>query len=81
MTYIQIFTGGQPIHPDAITQAGVRTLFAADVTDWAEPPQTPDMPSTMRVADMPPTIKAALNKAMAQALYQTTGQRWAIQGD
>lgn len=81
MTHIQIFTGGQPIDPAAIQAAGVRTLFAADVTDWTEPPEAPPTPGNMRAADMPPTIRELLNKAMAEALHQATGQHWVLQGD
>jgi len=73
MTHIQIFTGGQPIDPDAIKAAGVRVLFASDVTDWNEPPQPIDAPSTMRAADMPPTIRKMLAQFMAKALEQATG--------
>ncbi|MFL0172429.1 hypothetical protein [Mycobacterium sp. SMC-13] len=73
MTYVQVFTGGQPIDPVAIKAAGVQQMFSDDVTDWNPPPTPPRINGPIKAADMPPTIRAVLAKAMAKALEQATG--------
>lgn len=73
MTYIQVFTGGQPIDPAALAAAGVHEQFSGDVTDWVAPPTPPKINGPIKAADMPPTIRAVLAKAMAKTLEQATG--------
>lgn len=73
MTYVQIFTGGQPIDPAAIEAAGVRALFGAEVDGWTEPPVAPKVPSRMKAADMPPSMRKLMAKAMCKMLEQATG--------
>ncbi|MGU3650683.1 hypothetical protein [Mycolicibacterium sp. A43C] len=73
MTYIQIFTGGEPIDQTAIDSSGARQLFAADVDDWAEPPEAPRVQSELKAADLPGPIRALLAKAMCKAIKQATG--------
>lgn len=73
MTYIQIFTGGQPISPDAIRSAGVHELYAAEIDDWQTPPTPPALTSHIKAADLPPTIRHILAKALCKAMEQATG--------
>lgn len=73
MTYVQIYTGGQPIDQAAIEASGARVQFIGDVADWNPPPTPPRINGPIKAADMPPTIRAVLAKAMAKALEQATG--------
>ena len=73
VTYVQVFTGGQPIDPEAIKSAGVQQLFSNDVADWNPPPTPPRITGSIKAADMPPSIRAVLAKAMSKALEQATG--------
>jgi hypothetical protein len=73
MTYVQVFTGGQPIDQAAIEASGARVQFIGDIEDWHEPPAAPKINGPIKAADMPPTIRAVLAKAMAKALEQATG--------
>jgi hypothetical protein len=73
VTYIQVFTGGQPIDPAALAAAGVHEQFSGDVTDWVAPPAAPKMTGPIKAADMPPSIRNILAKAMCKAIEQATG--------
>lgn len=73
MTYVQVFTGGQPIDPEAIKAAGVQQMFSDDVTDWNPPPTPPRITGPIKAADMPPSIRSILAKAMCKAIEQATG--------
>lgn len=73
MTHVQIYTGGQPIDPEAIKAAGVRVMFNADVTDWTEPPVAPNVEASMRAADMPPSIRKMLADALRIVVEKATG--------
>ena len=48
-------------------------LFDGDVTDWNPPPAPPRVPGPIKAADMPPSIRAVLAKAMCKAIEQATG--------
>lgn len=79
MANVQIFTGGQLIDPDAIKAAGVRIMFSADVIDWNEPPIPPAVDATsMRAADMPPSIRKMLADAMVVMIEKATGFKVSI---
>lgn len=73
MTYVQVFTGGQPIDQAAIEASGARVQFIGDIEDWHEPPAAPKINGPIKAADMPPTIRAVLAKAMCKAIEQATG--------
>ena len=73
VTYIQVFTGGQPIDPAALAAAGVHEQFSGDVTDWVAPPAAPKINGPIKAADMPPSIRGVLAKAMCKAIEQATG--------
>lgn len=78
MTHVQIYTGGQPIDPEAIKAAGVRTMFNADITDWNEPPVPPSVDASMRAADMPPSIRKMLADALIVMIEKATGFKVSI---
>lgn len=48
-------------------------LWSGDVDDWNPPPTPPRITGPIKAADMPPSIRAVLAKAMAKALEQATG--------
>lgn len=48
-------------------------LWAGEVVDWNPPPTPPRITGPIKAADMPPSIRAVLAKAMAKALEQATG--------
>lgn len=48
-------------------------LWSGDIEDWVAPPAAPKVTGPIKAADMPPTIRAVLAKAMAKALEQATG--------
>lgn len=48
-------------------------LWSGDVEDWVAPPAAPKINGPIKAADMPPTIRAVLAKAMCKAIEQATG--------
>ena len=48
-------------------------LWAGDVTDWNPPPTPPRITGPIKAADMPPSIRNILAKAMCKAIEQATG--------
>jgi len=56
-----------------LVQVNNEVLFDGDVEDWVAPPAAPKINGPIKAADMPPTIRAVLAKAMAKALEQATG--------
>lgn len=76
MTYIQIFTGGQPITPAAIAAAGATPLFTAEVDGWHQPPNLPSSPDRVDVSKLPRPVRDLLDKALSNALLKATGRRW-----
>lgn len=48
-------------------------LWAGDVVDWNPPPTPPRITGPIKAADMPPSIRAVLAKAMCKAIEQATG--------
>lgn len=48
-------------------------MFDGDVVDWAAPPTPPQTTGTTRAADMPPSIRAILARAMCEAIEKATG--------
>ena len=51
-----------------------QVMFDGDVTDWQAPPTPPATPrGPLKAAQLPPTIRAVLAKAMTKALEQATG--------
>jgi len=48
-------------------------FWAGNVTDWNPPPTPPRITGPIKAADMPPSIRGVLAKAMAKALEQATG--------
>lgn len=73
MTYVQMYTGGQPIDQAAIEASGARVQFIGDIEDWHEPPAAPEVTGPIKAADMPPSIRSILAKAMCKAIEQATG--------
>lgn len=59
--------------PHILVQVDGVTHFDGDVSDWATPPTPPPTTGSIRAADMPPSIRNILAKAMAKALEQATG--------
>lgn len=49
------------------------THWDGEVQDWATPAPPPTMPASIKAADLPPSIRAILAKAMSKALEQATG--------
>lgn len=56
-----------------LVQVDNEVLFDGDVEDWVAPPVPPKINGPIKAADMPPTVRAMLAKAMAKALEQATG--------
>lgn len=56
-----------------LVQVDGNTLFDCEVDDWNPPPAPPQMHSRIKAADMPPSIRAVLAKAMCKAIEQATG--------
>ena len=50
-----------------------QVLFDGDVTDWAVPPTPPATQGSIRAADMPPSIRQILARAMCAAIEEATG--------
>lgn len=48
-------------------------LFDCEVTDWNPPPTPPRITGPIKAADMPPSIRGVLAKAMCKAIEQATG--------
>ena len=48
-------------------------LFDGEVDGWNAPPTPPQTPGRIKAADLPPSIRAILAKAMCKALEQATG--------
>lgn len=48
-------------------------LWSGDVTDWVAPPAAPKITGPIKAADMPPSIRSVLAKAMCKAIEQATG--------
>ena len=48
-------------------------LWAGEVVDWNPPPTPPRITGPIKAADMPPSIRAVLAKAMSKAIEQATG--------
>lgn len=48
-------------------------LWSGDVTDWNPPPTPPRITGPIKAADMPPSIRGVLAKAMCKAIEQATG--------
>ncbi len=57
-----------------LVQIDGTTMFDAEVTDWTAPPTPPQMPNAeMRAADMPPSVRQILAKALCKMIEQATG--------
>lgn len=56
-----------------LVQVDGKTLFDCDVTDWNPPPTPPRVQGPIKAADMPPSIRQVLAKAMCKAIEQATG--------
>lgn len=52
------------------------TMFDGEVTDWTVPPTPPTMQGSIRAADLPPTIRDILAKAMCAAIEKATGFKY-----
>lgn len=48
-------------------------LWAGEVVDWNPPPTPPRITGPIKAADMPPSIRNILAKAMCKAIEQATG--------
>ena len=59
--------------PHILVQVDGVTHFDGDVTDWAVPPTPPATTGTIRAADMPPSIRQILARAMCEAIEKATG--------
>lgn len=49
------------------------THWDGEVEDWAVPPTPPATQGSIRAADMPPSIRAILARAMCEAIEKATG--------
>jgi len=49
------------------------TIFDYEVEGWVAPPTPPKITGPIKAADMPPSIRAVLAKAMCKAIEQATG--------
>ena len=48
-------------------------MFDGDVVDWAVPPTPPTTQGSIRAADLPPSIRQILARAMCEAIEKATG--------
>lgn len=56
-----------------LIQVDGATIFDNNIEGWNPPPTPPVTPGTMKAADMPPSIRTILAKAMCAAIEQATG--------
>lgn len=50
-----------------------QTHWDGEVTDWVVPPTPPTMPGSIKAADLPPSIRDILARAMCEAIEEATG--------